>query len=91
MTREAAARFSFLMATPIIAGAGIWKGRELLSGGLTGSEIAPLVAGFVAALVAGLAAIAFLLAYLRRRSTGLFIGYRFLAAAVLVVIVLAGR
>jgi len=91
MTREAAARFSFLMATPIIAGAGIWKGRELLGGGLASSDVAPLAAGFLAALVAGLAAITFLLAYLRRRSTGLFIGYRFAAAAALVVYVVAAR
>jgi undecaprenyl-diphosphatase len=90
MTREAAARFSFLMATPIIAGAGIWKGRDLLGGGLAGSDVAPLVAGFVAALVAGLAAITFLLSYLRRQSTGLFIGYRFAVAALLVVLVLLG-
>jgi len=79
------------MATPIIAGAGIWKGRELLGGGLASSDVAPLAAGFLAALVAGLAAITFLLAYLRRRSTGLFIGYRFAAAAALVVYVVAAR
>jgi undecaprenyl-diphosphatase len=91
MTREAAARFSFLMATPIIAGAGILKGKDMLSSGIAGSDVAPLVAGFVAALVAGLVAIAFLLSYLRRRSTGLFIAYRFAAAAVLVVLVIAGR
>ncbi len=91
MTREAAARFSFLMATPIIAGAGVWKGRELLSTGLAGADVAPLIAGFAAALVSGLVAITFLLAYLRRRSTALFIGYRFAAAAVLVVLVVLGR
>ena len=89
LTREAAARFSFLMATPIIAGAGIWKARELIGGGLAGSDIVPLAAGFIAALVAGLTAIAFLLAYLRRRSTGLFIGYRYLAAIGLAIFVLA--
>ncbi len=91
MTRESAARFSFLMATPIIAGAGVLKGKELLATGIAGSDVAPLVAGFLAALVAGLAAIAFLLSYLRRRSTYLFIGYRFAAAAVLVVLVALGR
>jgi undecaprenyl-diphosphatase len=91
MTREAAARFSFLMATPIIAGAGILKGKEMLSTGVAGSDLAPLAVGFLAALVSGLAAIAFLLSYLRRRSTGLFIGYRFAVAAVLVVLVILGR
>jgi len=91
LEREAAARFSFLMATPIIAGAGIWKARELVGGALGAADVIPLVVGFVAAALAGLAAIAFLLAYLRRRSTALFIGYRYVAAALLVVAVVAGR
>jgi len=91
LTREAAARFSFLMATPIIAGAGIWKARELLSGGIGSADLLPLAAGFATALVAGLIAIAFLLAFLRRRSTALFIGYRYVLAAGLVVFALLGR
>jgi undecaprenyl-diphosphatase len=88
LERESAARFSFLMATPIIAGAGIWKGRELLTGGLASADVLPLIVGFVAAAVAGLGAIAFLLSYLRRQSTGLFIGYRLVAALLLVAFVL---
>ncbi len=91
LEREAAARFSFLMATPIIAGAGILKSRALLGGGLQAADVAPLLAGLVAAAVAGLVAVAFLLAYLRRRSTALFIGYRLVLAAVLVIFVIAGR
>lgn len=91
LTREAAARFSFLMATPIIAGAGILKARELLGGGLAGADVLPLAAGFATALVAGLVAIAFLLAFLRRRSTALFIGYRYALAAGLVIAVILGR
>jgi len=91
LTREAAARFSFLMATPIIAGAGIWKARELIGGGIAGADLLPLAAGFATALVAGLIAIAFLLAFLRRRSTALFIGYRYALAAGLVVAALLGR
>jgi undecaprenyl-diphosphatase len=91
LTREAAARFSFMMATPIIAGAGIWKARELVGGGLASADLLPLAAGFLTALVAGLIAIAFLLSYLRRRSTALFIGYRFALAAALVAFAVAGR
>lgn len=91
LTREAAARFSFLMGTPIIAGAGFWKARELLASGLQSSDVAPLAVGFLAATVAGFAAIAWLLSYLRRRSTGIFIGYRYLVAAGLVLFVLLGH
>ena len=89
LTREAAARFSFLMAVPIIAGAGIWKGRELLSGGLAGSDVGPLVVGFTTSLIAGVIAIVWMLGYLRRHSYDVFVGYRVIAAAVVVVWLLA--
>jgi undecaprenyl-diphosphatase len=82
LKREAAARFSFLMSTPIIAGAGLWKLRELLSGGAGAFEPAALAAGLVAAAVSGLIAIWFLLAYLRRASTDVFGVYRVGAAIV---------
>jgi undecaprenyl-diphosphatase len=88
LTREAAARFSFLMGTPIIAGAAFWKARELV-GGQTGVEALPLALGMVGALVAGLLAIWFLLAYLRRNTTAPFIAYRLVAAVVVVVFVLS--
>jgi undecaprenyl-diphosphatase len=88
LRREAAARFSFLMATPIILGAGLWKSRELLGGGLAANDVLPLIVGLVAAAVSGLVAIAFLLSYLRRRSTLIFIVYRFVLAAVIVLYVL---
>ena len=89
LTREAAARFSFLLAVPIIAGAGVWKGRELLSAGLAGSDVLPLAAGFLAAVIAGVVAIVGMLGYLRRHSYGVFVGYRVLAAAVVIVWLLA--
>jgi undecaprenyl-diphosphatase len=88
LKREPAARFSFLMATPIIAGAGLWKARELLGGGLAETAVLPLIVGLVTSALAGLAAIAFLLAFLRRRSTGVFIGYRVVLAALIVLFVL---
>jgi undecaprenyl-diphosphatase len=88
LRREAAARFSFLMATPIILGAGLWKGRELLGGGLASGDVLPLIVGLVAAALSGLAAIAFLLSYLRRRSMFIFIAYRFVLAALIVLFVL---
>lgn len=91
LEREAAARFSFLMGTPIIAGAGLWKLRSLLAGGAGSFDASVMLAGVVAAAVAGLLAIGFLLAYLRRRSTGLFIGYRVIFAAVVFGLALLGR
>ena len=89
LKRDAAARFSFLMATPIIAGAGVWKLRELVGDGAVAFNGAALVAGLIAAAISGLLAIWFLLAYLRRASTDLFGLYRVGAAIVFGVLVLA--
>jgi len=86
LTRESAARFSFLMATPITAGAGLWEVRKLITGE-AGVEIpiAPLVVGMLAATLAGLAAIAVLLRYLRTHGVGIFVAYRLVLAALVVV------
>jgi undecaprenyl-diphosphatase len=89
LKRDAAARFSFLMATPIIAGAGLWKVRELVGDGAVAFNGAALAAGLIAAAISGLLAIWFLLAYLRRASTDLFGVYRVGAAIVFGVLVLA--
>jgi undecaprenyl-diphosphatase len=86
LTREAAARFSFLMATPVIAGAGIWEARKLLTGE-AGVAVAagPLVIGLVAALVSGLFAISALLRFLRSNSMTVFVVYRIALAALVFV------
>jgi undecaprenyl-diphosphatase len=82
LERAAAARFAFLMGTPIIAGAGLWKIRELVSGGAGVFEPAVLAAGVISSALAGLAAIWFLLRYLQNHSTDVFGLYRLGAAAV---------
>ncbi|HWH24120.1 MAG TPA: undecaprenyl-diphosphatase UppP [Candidatus Limnocylindria bacterium] len=75
LERPAAARFAFLMGTPIIAGAGIWKMRQLLDGTLV-FDPAVLAGGMISSALASLAAIAVLLAFLRRYSTDVFVAYR---------------
>ena len=90
LDREAAARFAFLMATPITAGAILFEARRLLTGEAgVDVAIAPLVVGMIAALVSGLAAIHFTLRYLRTRSLDIFVWYRFALAAVVLVVWLA--
>jgi len=92
LDREAAARFSFLMATPVTLGAGIFEARKLLSGEAgVAVEPLPLVVGLVAALIAGLLAIRFMLSYLRTRSLDIFVWYRFALAAVVLIFWLSGR
>ncbi|TAJ98847.1 MAG: undecaprenyl-diphosphatase UppP [Chloroflexota bacterium] len=86
LDREAAARFSFLMATPITAGAGAYETLKLIRGDVAVDvQVAPLVVGMVASLVAGLVAIAFLLRFLRTHPTTIFIAYRLVLSAVVVV------
>jgi undecaprenyl-diphosphatase len=90
LTREAAARFSFLMATPIIAGAGVFEARKLVTGEAgVPVQVAPLVVGMVAALVAGLAAIHLMLRYLRTHSYGIFVVERIVIAALVLVVFLS--
>ena len=90
LDREAAARFAFLMATPVTAGAALFEARKLITGE-AGVEvaIAPLVVGMVAAFVSGMLAIGFLLRYLRTRSLDVFVWYRIVLAAVVLVAWLA--
>jgi undecaprenyl-diphosphatase len=86
LTREAAARFSFLMAAPIIAGAGAYEIRKLLVGETgVAAEPGPLVVGFLAAAISGLVAIAGLLRYLRGHPMTVFAAYRLVVAAIVVV------
>lgn len=65
--REDAARFSFLLAAPIIFGAGAMQLLKLAHAGNLAAEAPFLAVGFLTALASGLAAIHFLLAYVRRR------------------------
>jgi len=88
LKREAAARFAFLMGIPIIAGAGLWKARHIVTGEAGDVDLAVLAAGVIAAFVSGWLAIGFMLRYLREHSLGIFIAYR-LAAAVVFLVLLA--
>jgi undecaprenyl-diphosphatase len=86
LDREAAARFSFLMATPITALAGGYETLKLVRGEAgVPIEVAPLLVGMVTSLVAGILAIAILLRYLRSNSTYIFVAYRIVLAVIVVV------
>jgi undecaprenyl-diphosphatase len=91
LTRESAARFSFLLATPITLGAGIYGSRRLFDEALTSNDWLAIGVGFTVAALSGLLAIGFLLSWLRRRSVALFSLYRVVFAAVIVLLVLIGR
>ena len=82
LKREAAARFAFLMGIPIIAGAAAWKLRAVSLEPLSSHDIQALLAGVIAAAISGVFAITFLLRYLQRNNTDVFVVYRVAAAAV---------
>jgi undecaprenyl-diphosphatase len=85
LRREPAARFSFLMATPITAMAGAYETRKLLTGESgVAVELGPLVVGMAAACISGLLAIAVLLRFLRSNATTVFVVYRVLLSAAIV-------
>jgi undecaprenyl-diphosphatase len=102
LSRSAAARFSFLLSLPVILGAGL---KELYdeykklkspvpdqpaSLFASGDEVAALVVGTAVSAVVGYLAIAFLLRFLQRYSTAVFVVYRLLMGAAILALLAAG-
>tara|TARA_B100000745_G_C20154816_1_gene395724 strand:+ start:7811 stop:8620 length:810 start_codon:yes stop_codon:yes gene_type:complete len=85
LTREAAARFGFMLAFPIILGSGGKKFLDLLNAGTFDANIAPIFWGAVAAFGSGLLVIHYLLKFLRNHSLTVFAVYRILLAIVVLV------
>jgi undecaprenyl-diphosphatase len=88
--RAAAARLSFLMSIPIIAGAGLYKGAEVASSGIPSDFIAPFLWGFAAAAVSGFLAIAWLIRYLQTNTFFPFVVYRWVVGALVIVVFATG-
>jgi undecaprenyl-diphosphatase len=78
--REAAARFSFLLMMPAVTASGLLELKEAAHL-LSASDILPLIVGTVVAGVVGYLSIWFLLAFLRKNSTMVFIVYRIIVGA----------
>jgi undecaprenyl-diphosphatase len=90
LSRADAARFSFLLGVPIIAAAGSKGLYDAFSTGLDGEQIRVFAAGMIASGLAGFAAIWWLLRYLQRASTRVFIFYRLGLSIFLLSLVLVG-
>jgi undecaprenyl-diphosphatase len=77
LRREEAARFSFLLGTPVIFGAGLLQLVDVMQSDPTEviNYLLPLAAGFAAAAIAGVLAIRFLLRYLRNHTLYIFSAY----------------
>jgi undecaprenyl-diphosphatase len=87
LTRDAAARISFLLLVPVTAGAVVYKGVEALVEGLPDGVIGPMIAGTIASAIAGYAAIAGLLAIVRRHSYDGFVAYRLIVGALILLLI----
>ncbi len=91
LSREAAARFSFLLSLPSVFAAALlelyktWGSITASPDGITNIMVATLAAGIV-----GYASIAFLLNYLKKHTTTIFITYRLVAGAAILYLVATG-
>ncbi|MEW5761736.1 MAG: undecaprenyl-diphosphatase UppP [Bacillota bacterium] len=85
LDRQAATRFSFLLSTPIIFGAGVFQLKDLTPADLT----TPFLTGVVVSAVTGFLAIWFLLRYVSTRNFNIFVWYRFLLGGLVLAVTLA--
>ncbi len=88
LTREAAARFSFLLSILAIAGSGLFELPDALDS--NSLSLSALLISIAAASISGFLAIAFLLRYLQRHSTHIFIWYRIGLGLLILVLLAAG-
>lgn len=87
--REAAARFSFLLMMPAITASGLLELKEAYHL-LSKDDLVQLAIGTLVSAVVGYLSIWFLLAFLRKRSTGVFIAYRIIVGAAILILLYGG-
>ncbi len=86
--REAAARFSFLLSIPAIASSGLLELKEAIEKNLlSGDDFLALAVGTVVAGIVGYLSIWFLLSFLKKNSTAIFIIYRIVVGSVILILV----
>lgn len=85
MTRTAAARFSFLLLTPAIIGAGLLKTAEAISDGIPSGDIDIIVVGGVVSAIVGFLSIGWLLRLVQSSTYLPFVGYRLVAGVFVLV------
>lgn len=83
LKREASARFSFLLSTPIIAGATMLHFKKLFTT-QENYNLQLFAIGFITSSITGLIAIKFLLTFLKKHPLNVFVYYRFILAVVII-------
>ena len=81
--RDSAARFSFLLATPVVAGASAKEGFGLLRAGIPADMRLPFLLGMAIAALVGYGVIAFFIRYLQTRTLKIFIYYRLIFGVII--------
>lgn len=89
-TRESAARFSFLLSLPIVAGAALLKTLHVIRHGIPQGEGLAMLVGIVASAVTGYISVAFLLKFVQKRSIAPFVWYRLIVGAGVIGLILGG-
>jgi undecaprenyl-diphosphatase len=89
LTREGAARFSFLVSTPLIGGAVLWEGRKFITHEQA-FRLDVVAVGVISAAISGFFAIRFLLSFLKTHRFDAFVYYRFGLAAIIIMLWLRG-
>ncbi|MEI6206347.1 MAG: undecaprenyl-diphosphatase UppP [Desulfuromonadales bacterium] len=89
-TRESAARFSFLMSLPIVAGAALLKTLHIVKHGIPAGEGLPMLVGITISAITGYISVAFLLRFVQKQSLSPFVWYRVIIGGGLIVAILSG-
>jgi undecaprenyl-diphosphatase len=89
-TRESAARFSFLLSLPIVAGAALLKSLHLIKHGIPAGEGLPMLIGISVSAVTGYISVAFLLKFVQKRSVSPFVWYRVITGGVVIAAIMSG-
>lgn len=86
MDRFAAARFSFLLSTPIIGGAAAKNFYDMYQHGLAADQRTAFAVGIVASAIAGALTIRYFMEFLRSRSLGFFVSYRVIFGIIVIAL-----
>ena len=91
MDRVSAARFSFLLSIPAVVLSGVYELRDVVGGSAEGAAgVGPTAVATVFAFISGYVSIAFLLKFLTTHTTGVFVAYRVVLGAAVLVLVATG-
>ena len=85
--REAVARFTFLLSTPVIVAAGLYKFKDITQ---SDTGVLPIIIAVAVSAAVGMLCIKFMLTYIRKKGFGIFAIYRIALGLLIIVLTMAG-